>query len=206
MSKFNGKKTNNQNKKVKKELREYLCGGNISCLSVLEVFCGDGQMYKEVWKLSKRYTGIDKVKFFDDRHTICGDAEKITSNINFFEYDVFDIDAYGSPYNVLYNLLPGIKRANKKQVYFAITDGTNMDLKMGRISRGLRKIIGINTRIIKNAHIMHNQLIAEVVDSVASYLGGHVQQFKLAHVKSGSAVRYYVFSILVNDVAESLTD
>ena len=57
MSKFNGVKTNNAKTSVKKDIREIILS-KIEKPSVLEVFCGAGAMYKDVWNKADKYLGI----------------------------------------------------------------------------------------------------------------------------------------------------
>lgn len=193
MSKFNGVKTNNAKTTVKAELREHLIR-KIDKPKVLEVFCGDGEMYRSVWHKADDYLGIDIIKQFDERKTICGDARKslrVISDISY--YNIFDIDAYGSPYEVLADILK--LTALEKPVAFCITDGTDMDLRLGRVCKGLREFVGYEHHIAKKANNLHDQFIKIVCDEVAKRLNGSVTNFKIARGKTGAAMRYYAFVI-----------
>lgn len=141
MSKFRGVKTDNANVSAKKELREFALTLHKNP-RVLEVFCGEGEMYRSVWHKSKIYTGIDKRKFFDERATICGDALKAMQLVDVNDFNIIDIDAYGSPYEIMANVA---KNFSGDELTLVITDGTNMDLKLGRVSAGLRELSGIKT-------------------------------------------------------------
>ncbi len=194
MSKFNGVKTNNAKTSVKAELRQYLLDA-IDKPKVLEVFCGDGEMYRTVWHEADKYTGIDIIKYFDERHTICGDARKSLRVIDdLSEYNIFDIDAYGSPYDVLDDILT-LEPDLKKPVAFCITDGVDMDLKLGRVCKGLRKFIGYEHHIAKRANNLHDSFIKMVCDEVARRLNGKITSFKIATGKTGAAMKYYAFII-----------
>lgn len=192
MSKFRGKKTNNAKTTAKTDLRLSVLHA-IDNPCVLEVFCGSGEMYNAVWRHAQKYTGIDKVKQFDERQTICGDARKALRIIDLSEYNIFDIDAYGSPYDVLDDILT--LGELKKPVGFCITDGIDMDLKLGRVCKGLRKFIGYEHNIAKRANNLHDQFIKMVCDNVAERLDGQVQNFMLATGKTGAAMKYYSFVI-----------
>ena len=193
MSKFRGVKTNNAKTNAKKELRQSVFS-EISNQKVIEVFCGSGEMYHAVWKDAEKYTGIDKVKFFDERHTICGDAEKAIRLININDYNIFDIDAYGSPYEILNYIIDKIDDSNRK-IGFVITDGINMDLKLGRVCLGLRRFVDYDHHIAKRAHILHDEFINIVIDNIKNRLKGCISNFKIAHGNKGSNMRYYSFIV-----------
>lgn len=193
MSKFNGVKTNNAKTDVKQKMRQSALDSIDGERNTLEVFCGAGKMYTLVWHKSDTYTGIDKVKFFDSRHTICGDARKALRLVDISKFNIFDIDAYGSPYETLRDILPLV--GDHSKIAFVLTDGTNMDLKLGRISKGMRFFTGIDFHIAKRAHVLHDEFINDVIDKTAQMLNGAVENKRIAKGVTGSAMRYYTFTI-----------
>lgn len=194
MSKFRGVKTNNAKTNAKREIRAHILSVVGYDSSVLEVFCGAGEMYNAVWSRANDYLGIDKVKFFDERRTICGDALKAVVKLDPKEFAIFDVDAYGSPYEIISALLPKISKEHKK-IGFCITDGIAMDLKLGRISKGIRMLVDIDFHIAKRAHVIHDELIINVIDRVCRELKGTPSDIKIANGVSGSAMKYYCFIV-----------
>ncbi len=195
MSKFRGVKTNNAKTQAKEKIRRaILC--DIENPSCLEVFCGAGEMYNSVWRECDYYTGIDINKYFDERNTICGDAEKAVTTIDLSKFNIFDIDAYGSPYTILDIITARVKPGLKYG--FIITDGTQMDLKLGRICKGIRSLTGIEHHIAKRAHIIHDSLISDIIKTVELRLGGIAGNFIIANGKTGAAMKYYAFTITPN--------
>lgn len=193
MSKFLGVKTNNAKTNAKSQLRREVFDAIKGERHTLEVFCGAGEMYQEVWKDSDSYLGIDKVKFFDKRDTMCGDARKCIRRADIDRFNIFDIDAYGSPYEVLSDILQRIGK--HKTIGFVLTDGTNMDLKLGRISKGMREFTGIDFHLAKRAHVLHDEFIHDVINSVEKRLNGSVTVKRIARGRTGSAMRYYGFVV-----------
>ena len=191
MSKFKGVKTNNAKTNAKPEIRHRILS-MIDSPRVLEVFCGAGEMYHSVWHMADRYTGIDKVKYFDNRHTICGDAKKAVKLIDVSDYNIFDIDAYGSPYDVL-NIVLSRYQGDAKRLAFILTDGINMDLKMGRICKGLRSLLDVDSKIFKKANNLHGKIVEDIVDIVAEKLKAKVIHKEFAKGNTGAAMRYYAF-------------
>ena len=193
MSKFKGVKTNNAKTNAKQILRESIFD-NIRDARVLEVYCGSGEMYNAVWNKAQKYTGIDKVKYFDERHTICGDAEKAIRLVDVNDYNVFDVDAYGSPYEILDFIVKKID-LNYKKIGFVVTDGVNMDLKLGRVCKGLRHFIGYDFHIAKRANVLHDDFIKIVIDKIAEHLKGKIECLLIAQGVTGSSMRYYSFVV-----------
>ena len=191
MSKFNGVKTDNAKINAKQDLRNNVLNFFVE-KHVLEVFCGSGEMYRDVWHVADTYTGIDIKKQFDERNTICGDAVKAVSTIDLDCFNIFDIDAYGSPYDVL-NIILNRYQGDAKRLAFIITDGGGMDLKMGWICAGLRNLLSIESRKVNKAHLIHGKIIEDIVDIVAEKLKAKVIHKKFAKGKTGAAMRYYAF-------------
>ena len=192
LSKFLGVKTDNANIEKKADIRKSLVN-DIATSRVLEVYCGSGVMHDMLWHEAMDYVGIDKLKFFDSRKTICGDAEKALSLIDVNDFNVFDIDAYGSPYEVLdaitrkYTLSGGVS--------FIITDGIQIDLRMGKICAGLRRFIDFKGKRLRNAHMMHDDYIQKIVDLCANRLQGRVVSSRFLKGSKGSGMRYYGFRV-----------
>ena len=199
MSKFNGVKTDNAKINAKQELRENVLRF-FEESHVLEIYCGTGEMYRDVWHICDSYTGIDKRKQFDERNTICGDACKAVSVIDLDCFNIFDIDAYGSPYDVLTIIMQRYKQKHSR-VAFILTDGTNMDLKMGRICKGIRKIIGVESRVLKKANNAHGKIIEDIIINVANHFNAKVIHKEFAKGITGAAMRYYAFVLEINDAA-----
>ena len=196
MSKFQGAKTDNAQISAKEEIRKKILS-KIENPCVLEVFCGAGEMYQKVWANAEKYTGIDKRKFFDERNTICGDAEKAIRVVDLEQYNIFDIDAYGSPYNILSYII--LNRRFTDQVAFVLTDGSAMDLRLGRVSKGLRELSGIKNHVLKKASNIHDELILKVIENIEKITRKKATNFMIAKGRTGAAMRYYAF--ILSDVA-----
>ena len=192
MSKFKGKKTDNGPKLAKKTLREIALNG-IQSPSVLEFFCGSGESFRAVWHRAKNYTGVDLKAFDDERNTICGNVVDIAKTIDVDKYNIFDLDAYGSPYTVLDILSKRIKNYDK--IAFVVTDGICIDLRMGNVCSGVQSLTGLKNRRLGRANVLHYEIIRKIIGTVAQRLNGVVSGFKIATGVTGAKVKYYVFFI-----------
>ena len=101
---------------------------------VLDLFCGTGEMYKKVYQdRAIFYHGVDKEKIHDP--DICTKED----NLRFFaregidQFNVFDLDDYGSPWKQLYLIL---QKLNRPDVTIFITDGLVLHQKVdGNVTR-----------------------------------------------------------------------
>lgn len=195
MSKFKGKKTNNAKIDAKTELRKKI---NCKNLSVLECFCGKGEMFDAVWKSALWYEGIDIEAQNDNRTVHLGDCALILKKLNIENFDVFDIDAYGSPYECLQIIIKKIKKLKKlKTYYFFITDGIDIDLRMGNIENFFGLLSGLSIKKLNNAHLLHDYFINKIIKNLCVEIGGTLLESMMARGKAGSGMRYIYFSIKI---------
>jgi hypothetical protein len=192
MSKFNGVKTNNAKIRAKCDIREYVMS-QIDRQSVLDIFCGNGEMYNSVWHKAMNYQGIDKVKFFDFRNTLCGDADKLIRRVDLTRFNIFDIDSYGSPYEILDYLTQTIRPSG--DVAFVITDGISIDLRLGRVCKGIRNLVGIENHVLKRASKMHDDIINIIAIEVSKRLKMRISSIRIAKGKTGASMRYWSITL-----------
>lgn len=193
MSKFNGVKTNNAKIDAKIKLREML---DCRDKNVLEVYCGEGIMFNDVWHLSRHYEGIDIKKYDDDRIVHIGDAATVLKTIDLSMFDIFDIDAYGSPYECLFIIANRLKKqCVYKNIDFVVTDGLQIDLRMGNIEKYLALLSGVDSTKVNGIHKVHNMLINNVINNVSNMLSMNVESKKIAIGKTGSGMRYFSFRL-----------
>jgi len=187
--------TNNGKNKTKVIIRQNLLNLFNTETNVLDVFCGDGEMYKKVWKNTNKYIGIDKISFSDERDTVMGDSLKVLETIEMSNFNIFDIDAYGSPYAALEIIL---RRMSKKQkeIGFCITDGLDMDLKMGKICGDLQKLSGIKRAKIKKANRMHDYFIGKVILKIKECFPDS-KEFKIERTKGVSGVKMEYYTVYI---------
>lgn len=200
MSKFKGKKTNNAKIDAKIKLRQV-----IDCKesSVLECFCGKGEMFKAVWKDAHYYEGIDIEAQNDNRIVHQGDCALILKKINIEKFDVFDIDAYGSPYECLQIIVQKIKKIKKSKMYhFFITDGIEIDLRMGKIENFFGLLAGLKFKKLNNAHLLHDYFINKIIKNLCVDMGAELINSKIAKGKTGSGMRYFYFQIAIANLSD----
>ncbi len=94
---------------------------------VLDLFCGKGEMYKRAYTGVCEYLGLDIEKVHNNEICkICNNAEYVLCN-DITKYNVFDLDAYGAPWELFYLIT---KKINPGDYTFFITDGLVMHQKV----------------------------------------------------------------------------
>lgn len=141
-------KTHNRPSAVdaKSELRSRVLA-RVKPARVLDAFCGpDGEMFDRVWHGASSYTGIDeKWSLKDERRRFVGDNMRVLRAIDLSAFNVFDLDAFGSPWAQA--IVIADRRAWKRgeRGAIVITDGTTIRMRMGGIPSPMAELLSIRT-------------------------------------------------------------
>jgi len=110
---------------------------------VLDLFCGRGTMYDRVYQNNATgYVGIDRKRLRKESCFIQVNNQTYIKENDLNRFNVFDLDAYGSPWKLL--LLLGPKLGQNETTIF-LTDGLKSHLRISgrkgsRIIRALEKL------------------------------------------------------------------
>ncbi len=111
--------------------------------SVLDCFAGSGHMHRAVWNEASRYVGCDQRFFFDQRTAYVCDNKQILRSLDLSQFNVFDLDAYGSPWEQVLILARRRIVAKGEQIGLCMTDGTGLKLKFGGLPAALAEIANV---------------------------------------------------------------
>lgn len=93
---------------------------------VLDLYCGSGVLYNSVYKgCVRKYVGVDKDKIHDSALCTLMDNESFIGTLDISTFNVFDLDAYGCPWKLIYRIL---ERHNGQEIYLFVTDGLKTNL------------------------------------------------------------------------------
>lgn len=101
---------------------------------VLDLFCGNGEMYRHAYKgRVMKYHGTDKEKVHNpELCTLINNVIYVTRN-DISEYNVFDLDDYGSPWKLIYLIL---RKQPPGEITIFVTDGLVMHQKVdGKVTK-----------------------------------------------------------------------
>jgi len=171
--------------------------------AVFDAFAGEGHMHKAVWHQAARYLGCDQRFFPDARTCFVADNLRVLRAIDLRPWNIFDLDAYGSPWEQLNIIAHRRGRLDPGEtVGLVLTDGHNLTMKMGGMSQGLAELARVRQRAV-GLHRMQDQINTRAVNRVAELLGGRVTGRWEARGKLASQMIYTAI-VIEGTAAEAL--
>jgi len=119
-------------------------------IKVLELFGGDGVLWKEVKKITGKnilVLGIDKNKY--KRVQLQGDNLKFMDSLNLNDFDVIDADAWGSPFYQVEKIL--------KSNYKGVVHCTFIQTMMGSLSKEMLLKLGYSENMLQKVKSIFNK-------------------------------------------------
>lgn len=116
--------------------------------NVLDAFCGiDGFMHDQVWIEADTYVGIDtEYKWPDMRSRFVANNIDVMRVIDLSKFNVFDFDAYGSPWEQMLLMAQRRKWATGEIGAVVVTDGSSGKIKFGELPRALASVLALDRR------------------------------------------------------------
>ena len=128
---------------AKVEIRERVLGFvGVKKAQVFDAFGGGGELYKAVWIRAAHYEGCDKKLYLDGRTMFCADNRRVLRCIDLACFNVFDLDAHGSPWEQAAIVAARRAVAPGESVAVVLTLGEGLNLKMGMMPMALRRLSG----------------------------------------------------------------
>lgn len=139
------KKTNNHRtgKSAKIALRDQVLDAVSAEKSiVLDAFAGAGMMYRYVWNRAAGYVGCDLKWYPDQRMAYVADNRRVLRAIDLTPFTIFDLDAYGSPWEHLMILAHRAPPTPEHGWWVCLTVGEGLNIKLGGDAAGVAAIAG----------------------------------------------------------------
>ena len=178
----------NSNTNAKIALRKHFLN-KIDNPTILECFGGEDRiLYNACYKKFKTVS-LD-IKSSDDMLTI--DNKKFIASVDLAKYNFIDLDAYGSPYELLLNIL---KRKRHDQKYGVIlTDGLQRNLGYGS-GGGLIQTIINNPKKIRIPMLNHHHIdiIRLILKKLSTRYETRISEVKIVNESSKNKMRYLGF-------------
>ena len=135
-------------REAKLELRRRVLA-EVTPARVFDAFCGRGEMYRGVWKEGATdYVGCDERPWHrDDPPRFVADNTRLMRAIDLGRFNVFDFDAYGSPWDQALILAARRKWQPGEKGALVLTDGSAFSLGWTHIPPGMRELAGLATKI-----------------------------------------------------------
>ena len=159
---------------------------------VFDAFAGPGLMWAEVWRRAAEYVGCDEHRHRDARCCYVADNRRVLRTLDLARFTVFDLDAFGCPWEQALIIAARRHLAPGERVGFAITDGTWLKTRTGTgWPHALREATGIERAAGEMGDKgFHDELLVRAAHTVARRMGGTiVRQWRAVGV-TGARMRY----------------
>lgn len=157
-------------------------------MRVLDTFCGRGDMHQAVWHQCAAYHGIDQEWVKDERLQFVGDNREILRALDLYQWNVFDLDPFGSPWEQAYILSARRHVRKRERVGIVVTAGDVLKVKAGSFPLGLRAVMGVPWIPGMAAQTM--DLPGQALRRVIHRMGAKPVRWWQAHSRVGSGLAY----------------
>lgn len=175
---LSGKKTHNSASAAhaKVSMRDALMEhiGAASC-RVFDAYAGPGAMHDAVWCRAASYVGCDTEWFQDARRVFVADNQLVMRAIDLDAFNVFDLDAFGSPWECA-TILAARRRVSPGEVVgLCLTDGSGLKLKMSGVPHALARLAGVSGNV-KLANRGHGPMFDRALAVVCERMGARLEK------------------------------
>lgn len=178
---------------TKVELRQRVLE-HVKPARVLDCFCGEGAMRDAVWKAAAHYTGIDQNFTWPPRfRRFVGDNRRILRALDLSAFNVFDLDAFGSPWHVALIIAHRRRWAPGELGAIVFTDGSGMNTRFGAMSHDIVALIGAKCGVpsAKAHEHLHPMLIRAWARRAGVKLARILSSSSSSSPAGGSQAMYY---------------
>jgi hypothetical protein len=177
--------------KAKVQIRQnVLAAIGAETASVFDAFAGEGVMYQRVWHQAASCVGCDETKFCqDERLAYVGDNRRVMRGLDLTRFNIFDFDAYGSPWDQVYLMIKRRPVAPGERIGMVLTEGQGMKMDMGGMSYSLSRIAGVR-QFMPGMGSAQEQVIDRAIARTAEAMGCKIEKQWQAVSKHSSTIRY----------------
>lgn len=193
----------NQATAAKVALRENVLAAVGSPAAVFDGFAGLGEMHRKVWFRAAGYVGCDRVWARDDRVCFAADNRRVMRSIDLGEFNIFDFDAFGSPWEQVIILAARRRLAAGEKLGLVLTEGSSLKLRQGGIPLAMAALAGLRGNISGLAR-WHDDIVDKAIGEVCRRMGATLTHRWQARGKSHATMRYIglvLEGLAVSDVA-----
>lgn len=174
--------------------RQLLAAIGADSAAVFDAFAGSGAMHRAVWRQAASYTGCDKRWFGGDRLAFVADNCRVLRAINLAAFNLFDLDAYGSPWTQATIIAARRPLAPGERLGLVLTDGSPMKARLGAVPGDLAALAGVPVESA-GMSLRWRELTGAALHELARRMGGWLEEFWAAD--TGSRPILYSAAVLV---------
>jgi hypothetical protein len=158
--------------------------------SVFDAFAGRGKFYRAVWREADSYTGCDLRYFPDERRCFVADNLRVMRAIDLSAFNIFDLDAYGSPWHQAFIIASRRKVKPGELIAFAVTEGNGYNYKHKNVPHAVTALIGLRQAKAEGLHRRRDEVIAAILAALARKMDADVVRRWQAHRADKQSVMY----------------
>jgi len=158
--------------------------------SVFDAFAGAGEMHSAVWRHAKDYTGCDQKWQRDGRKMFCADNRRVMRSIKLTQFNVFDLDSYGSPWEQAIIIADRRPVKPGELIGVALTEGSALGFNVNAMATGVRIMARLNGRAVVGQRRNQDAILERCISQFAKRMRCDVVHRWQADGKSGAAMRY----------------
>ena len=180
--------------------------GGAAQAAVLDCFAGEGRMHGAAWAEAARYLGNDQEVAKVLRHPgrcHCADAGFLLRFLDLAAFNVIDLDAYGSPWEMVEIVARRRKLAPRERLALVLTDGAPRGAMLGSMANALMGLLGMPEREwrIHGAHRAWPTIATQALTEAARRMGGSLEVLRSPAASVGNRGMFYAMAGLVGAAA-----
>jgi hypothetical protein len=162
----------------------------IADASVFDAFAGTGQMHAAVWKDARAYVGCDTRWIDDGRPAYVADNRRVLRAIDLGAFNVFDLDAYGSPWEAALIIAARRPVPEGERVGIIVTDGAGLAYKANSIPTAVKQLAGLRAGMVGVSR-RHDEVIDRTVAGLVARMRCTIERrWQAQRDNTGPAPRY----------------
>jgi hypothetical protein len=157
--------------------------------AVFDAFAGSGEMFSAVWKDADKYVGCDLKWARDGRKMFAADNRRVLRAIELGPFNVFDLDAYGSPWEQA--IIIGDRRPVKagEKLGLVLTEGAGLSYKANVVPLAIAMLTGLRKGIVGLAK-KQDAVIDRAIAGLARRMNCSIEKRWQAEGRTGASMRY----------------
>lgn len=163
--------------------------------SVFDAFAGAGELYQAIWKYAPSYVGCElKGWQKDSRLMYCADNRRVMRAIDLMQFNVFDLDAYGSPWEQAMIIADRRPVLPGERLGLVLTEGAGLAYKTNVVPSAVRQLGGIKQGTV-GLNRKQDQIIDRMLAGLARRMRCTIERQWRAKGKT-SAIMVYIGVVL----------
>lgn len=156
--------------KAKAEIRRNVLNTVGPSARVFDAFAGPGLMYREVWKDAAGYVGCDERWYRDERVCYVADNRRVMRCIDLSAFAIFDLDAFGSPWEQAMILCARRKIGPGERIGVVLTQG----LAKRQQSLALLRMAGLDDALRQKVGSLHAEVVERAMMGLVKRMHGRI--------------------------------